>query len=247
MPESLLGMTAVVAWTTFHIAVAIILGGFVSGLVSLGFLQVYARERIQRVVLYRFFERPAPEAGFWRSGLMMFGFVERGANAKTAAYIVGMPERALCRLYYRQISGQFLAELNAEAAQDGKRSQPTPFLDHMRKGLKKGPTATHEIDYAGRQIDVLQAQLGDAVTKSAMSAMTMIWGLFFLAVGIMASADRYDVLRSAGELGPGVLAWLGFWVPYLAMAVAAALVLGICAAACGLVALNALDRITAAK
>lgn len=249
MDSSLAGIAATTAWATFHVAMAIILGGIVSGLVTLGLLQVYAREKIQRAALFDFFETPWKEDGFWRSGLMMFGLGGSGGQAIQASKLLGMPESALCRLYYRQVSGQFLAAVNAEAARvEQAETKPTPVLDYLGKHSMAPPTSLEEdLSRAGRTIDALQARLGDAVTKSAMSAMTIVWWLFFLTVGLFASIDRYETLLRTGRLEPGGLALFGFWSASLTLIMLAALALAFCAAACGLVALTWLDRATAAR
>jgi len=179
MDATIVGLAPAIARTTFYVASAIILAGFVSGLVMLGLLQLYARERIQRVVLFHFLRNPEQENGFWRSGLVLLGLSGREASAKEAsakeaASLLGMPERALCRLYYRQISGQFLAAANAEAARSGQKGEAKPLLAALTRSSSAHPPTPGELEAASRAIDVLQVRLGDAVAKAAMAAMVVL-------------------------------------------------------------------------
>lgn len=240
-----------IASTTFYLASSIIIGGGVSGLVVLGLVQVYARERIQRKILFRFFGGP------WRhypspfgAALMRLRFGRYSGPARNAANLLHMPERVLCRLYYRQISGQFLAAVNGEATGNRGSTPVIDWLSNKNEGSPDEPAAgssRSKLETAVRQIDILQAYLGDAVIKSVMRAMTVGWSLLYTIVGLAAQSSRFETLRTGGAVESGLWPWLVFWGPSAAVAVLIGLALGLCAAACGLVAFSWLDRFTAAK
>jgi hypothetical protein len=251
MHSSVAGLVPSVASTTFYLAVSVVLGGIVSGLIALGIVQFYGREWIQRRTLHLFFKEES--ASFLHESLKV-GTHFRRYSAAFAASLVEMPERVLCRLYYRQISGQFLAAVNSEAALP--KGAPTPILSYVaatsaKKQESEGgkiitsQDSASQLHEAVRRIDVLQAELGDAVNRMVMVGLSVAWTTVYLVAALSAAAEIFRQTHTAGAVGAG--AWLQFWGPYSLLSLLLAAGLGLCSAACGLVAFGWLDRSSAPK
>jgi hypothetical protein len=232
MQSDTIEVVSLVSWTTIDAALCVVVAGLASGFVALGVVQIYARERIQRRVLDSFF-------GLYQPG-----------GVKFAASFLQMPERVLCRLYYRQIAGQFLAAVNVARTGGLEAKAPTPVQAFLRRFLAAADSRGRKsgsIEEAVRQIDVLQADLGDAVLRAVMKIMIASWWFIYIALGMLAG---FQVLRELAATS-GIAERSGEWAGYLGgvtiIAIVGGAILALGSAASGLVAFIWLDRITAAK
>jgi hypothetical protein len=225
MPD-VVGLLPGLAQTVVYIAVIIVLAGLVSGIVAVGLMQIFGRAIIQQRVLRRFFrDRPHPH---WDP--MRF---ER--FPPTESMILDMPEPLLCRLYYRQITGQLLAAANAEAARGF--GEETPVLDALALIRKKeGPPAPPEepsvrLHKASRTIDILQAELGEASANVVSVSLMAVWTLVYLWAGTLAALEEPAKSRPFVLIGVVIIGGL----------------LAACSSAVGLAAFNWLERISAPR
>jgi hypothetical protein len=241
MQSRAIDIVDLVSWTTIDAALCVVVAGLMSGFVALGFVQIYARERIQRRVLHSYFDYVTPD-GQYPSAIV---------GASLAASLLQMPERVLCRLYYRQIAGQFLAAVNAEAAGGAKTETPGPvgaFLLHYRRPAKgKVPQGNGGIEDAVRQIDVLQADLGDAVLRAVMKTMIIAWWVIYANLGMLAGFQILRELTGTNQIADGSSGFIGYLAGVFLTALLGGAVLALGSAAAGLVAFIWLDRTTAAQ
>jgi len=221
------GMIPAIAATTIYVTLTITLAGIASGIVALGFMQIFGRERIHRRVLNRFFHSKFDE----------------GKGAETVADALGIPVLVLVRLYYRQITGQLLAAANSEASRDGFGGLILGLLVRRHEEVRGSSRFRREdlLHQASRTIDVLQAELGDAVARAVMTRLSIAWFaiyLFAAFAAVMAKAAQTQGFAQAGALA------IILWAP---VALLISLLLALCSAAAGLVTFGWLDRFSAPK
>ena len=257
MPD-VVGLLPTLAQTVAFIALIIVLAGFVSGIVAVGVLQIFARAAIQRRVLWWFFDTEEWEDP-WRFKRSRWPRRIYGKwsgmrpRAWRAAEILRMPEPLLSRLYYRQITGQLMAAANAEAS-GGLGAGPTSVLDALARSRREerhpdtmGPAAEHgepdsaRLHAASRSIYILQAELGEANARAVSLWLAAIWAVAYVSAGIRASLGPSFRYPSGGFFL--VLSQLGD----LAVLLAVAALLAACSSAVGLATFNWLDRISAPR
>lgn len=266
--EMITWILGTVAWSTIFVAVTIAVSGLVSALVALGLLEFRMRERLQFGVMREFFDQhPTLERGGFGASARTYSveppmetMPEGGEmKVKAVAQALGVPVSSLCRLYYRQICGQLLAAVNAETAglpeaqSSGTRSRrrKTPlleiFLSLQIKDPARGATGYDRnalLHRSAQQIDALQMQLGETVTRAVMKAIFQTWLIVYLIIGGITAVSVASDAQVPGLTLPGA-ALATFLSLFVIVLLASAL--AISAAACGLVAFGWLDRAVAEK
>lgn len=193
MADDLAGLIAVSTSVTASLAALVLIAGSVSGLVALGLMQTEVRHALQRRAFFMFF-RQSQYGGARGNGSLLELIDGRGP------WLFG--------LHYRQLAGQLLAM----ATSDAQRTRPgRGGLVEDILWLKEPRTLEREhdpdghveaedrLDKAARWIDLLQGELGRAVTGAVLRYTFGVWAAFLLMIAV-ASVARSQSIRTLGEV-----------------------------------------------
>jgi hypothetical protein len=178
---------------TIAFFITVILSGVLSALVTLGVLEVFGRRTLQKNLMVRFLS----DGG--RSG---FGSLETDTLAK----LVGMTPDVLFSLQYRQLCGQIMAAINNEGAAATEMESPssTPLLDYLSGLYNRGPVSRElpsraKLEQAVREVDHLQAFLGERISSTVYGIVLTIWFVIYTAVSLVV------ILNSNQSIWPSVI------------------------------------------
>jgi hypothetical protein len=276
LDSSLISLLVVAVAATGGIFLAVVLGGVVSALITLGALELGYRAKIQRSVLERYFRLgdevpplaaanplqvflaaryPVPAAPAYAELLVQLDLKHTLVPA-----LAQMDADGLYRLHYRQICGQLMGVVNNEALKkEGQQTVVTPLTDVLaflssrrtavlRVPALQGPATTpdkrSDLDLALREIDGIQATLGNGIGKATFPYMQLAWIAVYGVTLILAALSLpFSYTGSMGALSVTV-------VQHAFVVLGAALgglVLAIGTAVFGAVAFTSLDRFLASK
>jgi hypothetical protein len=267
-------LLAVVVVITGGIFVAVVLGGLLSALVTLGALELGLRARIHKNALVDYLERsrlPAEIRDFMtfryknRPGVEFAHFTDlvRDHDAKGVLLPIAaqMEPNSFYRLYYQQICGQLVAVVNNEALLKtagqvfapltdlllcvaSSRNTALRFNGLISKEDEDERSARAELDLVLREIDNIQAELGSSISKATFPVTVAVWILIYGPILVMA-AIYLPFSYSGSVLGFTSTLVQHFLITAVALLGGIALSLG--SAVFGSVAFSWLDRVLASK
>jgi hypothetical protein len=188
-------------------------------------------------------------------------FSELGPRVISA--LAQMNSESFFQLHYRQICGQLLAVINNEAMYASQITEGAPRASRLVTGpltdlllllsvlrnplsieiLPAAKDARVALDRASREIDALQAYLGNAVNKVTFRFVAWTWAVLYALPLVGAStALIYQQYPAGLGWGGGLATSVG---TLIAICLSAALALG--SAVSGAVVLALLDRLLASK
>jgi hypothetical protein len=275
--SSLINLIIVAVATTGGIFLAVVLGGLLSALVTLGALEVGLRSIIQKNALANFFVMPDLESDLKRSPLYAFLLKRYSSDELASKYaqlflnlvkqdrlvpiLAQMDAGSLYRLHYRQICGQLMGVVNNEAMQREREHPFTPltdvlvFLSNRRNEILRGPFAGRvnivqasdtrsDLDLALREIDGIQATLGNSISKATFPFVLGAWTVLYVPA-LIASVIYLPFSSSGAVIAVAVAVIQHLFVILVAALGARALSTG--SAVFGAVAFTWLDRVLASK
>jgi hypothetical protein len=271
--SSLLKLIYFAVAVTGGIFLAVLLGGLLSALMTLGALELGYRAKIQKEALVEHFDVLANlnrgtmvEALRKRHGLgaeHIADYIGHLASSKLelAPVLAQMSGDSLYRLHYRQICGQFMAVVQNEAisrealSEEEGRNLFTPLTDVLqllpiarrpeREGFERPTDRRSGLDLALREIDGIQARLGRSINNATFPFVLVAWSALYVPTLII-SAYNLPLFTYTG----GVFAIIWTLVQHVFVILIAALGGGVFAlgsAVFGSVAFSWLDRIFASK
>jgi len=185
--------------------------------------------------------------------------------------IAQMDAESLYRLHYRQICGQLTAVVNNEAVQRAANQALAPltdvltFLSSQRNRVLQTPfevqspkgeandIARADLDLALREIDGIQAKLGNSISNATFPYVFLAWSMLYVPF-LISTAIYLPFLHT--DHAPPVSDWAWLFIPVLAfskyalamtLATLVGIVLSLGSAVFGGVAITWLDRILASK
>lgn len=271
--SSLLKLIYFAVAVTGGIFLAVLLGGLLSALMTLGALELGYRSKIQKEALVEHFAvlakldpRIVTEVLGKRHGFeaeQVTDYVQHltSSGLELAPVLAQMSGDSLYRLHYRQICGQFMAVVQNEAMsreaspEDDGRSPLTPLTDvlqllpiarrQQRLRVERSTDRRSGLDLALREIDGIQARLGTSISNATFPVILAAWSMLYVPTLILSA---YNLAMFSYTGGFFAITWTlvqHTFIILIAALIGCALALG--SAVFGSVAFSWLDRISASK